>query len=129
MLREYCQPYESTEVGAVPSSNFITIALETDGDSRSERTLVIDVKDGKLFAEVYDSDHDRVGSADVFRPDARSVSVVFSRKLLGQNVKEYRWKAATFFHAQGDGPCGIPSDVFKTCTDIAPNRGLLVHRL
>lgn len=104
--------------------------LNTDGDKRPERQLTIDVRKNKLLARMdrYPSVV-RVGYADVWRPNKWSVSVAFPKSFLGEGVTAYAWYANTFFHTSGDGPCGTPTDVVRTCVDRAPNRGLIKHPL
>jgi len=115
--------------------NFINMFLNTDRDKRPERRLTIDVRGNRLFARMdrFPSVV-RVGYADVWRPNKWSpnkwsVSVAFPKSFLGQGVMAYGWYANTFFHTGGDGPCGTPTDVVRTCVDRAPNRGLIKHRL
>lgn len=97
--------------------NFINIFFNLDKDQRPERRLTIDVEDGRLKARMdrFPSGR-RVGRAEVWRPDRRSVSVAFPESFLSE-VASYRWRANSFYHSKGEGPCGTPSDVVKTCVD------------
>ena len=110
--------------------SFLNMFLNTDGDKRPERRLTIDVRKKNLLARMdrYPSGK-RVGYTKVWRPNKWSVSVAFPESFLGQGITAYKWNANSFFHTSGDGPCGIPTDVVRTCADRAPNRGQIKHRL
>ena len=110
--------------------NFINMFFNADGDKRAERRLTIDVHKKRLVARMdrYPSGQ-RIGFAKVWRPNKWSMSVAFPKSFLGQGVTAYGWYANTFFHTGGDGPCGTPTDVVRTCVDRAPNRGSIKHRL
>lgn len=97
--------------------NFINIFFSLDDDMRPERRLTIDVENGRLKAQMdrFPSGR-RVGTAKVWRADKRSVSVAFPRSFLA-DVGSYRWRVNSFFHSEGEGPCGTPSDVVRTCVD------------
>lgn len=112
------------------SSNFINMFFTTDEDRGFERRLTIDVRNGKLYAQMDEYPSLKpVGRAQVWRPSRRGVAVAFPTNFLGENVKTYKWQANSFFHTSGDGPCGTPTDVSRTCTDRAPDRRRLEHQL
>ena len=109
---------------------FINMFLNTDGGNRPERRLTIDVCKKKLLARMdrFPSGK-RVGYTKVLRPNKWSVSVAFPESLIGQDITSYNGTQNAFFHTGGDGPCGTPTDVVRTCVDRAPNRGHVKYRL
>lgn len=102
----------------------IHVHLDTDGDERVERSLRIRRKHGSLWAGMFRGKHLRKsvgGRIRVWRPDRRSVKVRFPVRMLGDEVRRYRWRVWWAQRALAcPGSCS---------TDSAPDRGWYEHRL
>ena len=70
-----------------------------------ERSLVIGVRGGRLYAEMRGGrNHQRVlGRVEAWRPNNRTVKVAFPQALLGRRLTAYDWYASTYVHEGGDG--------------------------
>jgi hypothetical protein len=99
--------------------NFLALALDTKGDRRPERIVVIVSGHGRLAAGVFTRAGRYVGSATASRPNAHTVRVSIRRARLGP-AAGYRWAALSYFEGAG---CS------RGCADLAPNHGLVLHDL
>ena len=131
MIRHRLTMYEPWGKRALTRrSNFIAMFLDVDDDEGFERRLMIDVRNGKFRAKMERwRDLEDVGFADVWRPNRRSISVAFPKTWLGAGVRSYEWLANTIYGIEGEGPCGLQTDVYTWCTDSVPNRGRYTHSL
>ena len=102
----------------------IYVHLNTDDDGRVERSLRIRRKHGELRGRMFRGKYfdKRVhGSVRVWRPDGRSIKVVFRVRMLGDDVDAYRWGVS--WARRGIGCLG-------SChSDHAPDEGWYRHRL
>jgi hypothetical protein len=99
------------------------IIFDTDHDGNVDRTLGLDVsRDGSWFAEMTGSNGRVKGYGRAWKPDRRTIQVVFPESLLGKNVDLYRWIAQTSYHRTKSRHCGDTSDLQRYCSDTAPNR-------
>lgn len=102
----------------------ISFDFDTDGDRGVERRLRVRRKNGELRARMFRGRYLRKrvgGDLGVWRPDRRSIKARFPRRLLGDDLDRYRWRAG--WHQRGvacPGSCH---------TDYVPDRGWYEHRL
>jgi hypothetical protein len=87
------------------------------------RIVVVQWRNGRLRAPVFDWEEGRVGTARVSRPNPRTIRVVISESVLGGLGESpgYRWFALTVF--KDGGRCK------RWCEDTAPNRRPIRHRI
>lgn len=117
ILRTY-QPFQSR---LLRKDNAIVFGFETNEDGKPDRLAVVTWYQGKLRALILDARSRLHGVYDVRRPDSRSVLVSFPAMILGEQLGRYRWLAITTYKSKKVCP--------KSCTDDAPNSGLILHRL
>jgi hypothetical protein len=119
------QMYEAWVNGEASSYTSLEFQFNLDHDESVERTLRITPNaDDSLYAVMTDR-RDRVrGYARVWRPDDRTVRVVFPLRLLKAGIQSYRWRAYTY-HGIPDGEtCTIHTTSpgpQKPCIDTAPD--------
>jgi hypothetical protein len=117
-----------------PWRNRILVDGETDvrlyfqtGERLLEALIDVD-QDRNLFAEVTDVDSGRVvGYGRAWRPSRRTLQVEVAVDTLGNGLSNYEWSAVTGFHEDGHTRCGEVRDTIVSCTDRAPNRGMVRH--
>lgn len=100
---------EAWPVKKLKSDAFALFYFELPGnpDSRPERTIQIEHEKGRLVARMYDmlaepSQH--MGRVTLRRPDFKTLRVSFSKSLLRDGLKRYKWNAVTFVE-KGRGVC------------------------
>lgn len=97
-----------------------------------ERILELGVSgDGSLYGELRTPRQKVVGFAKVWRPDDKSVQMSFPKSALKPHLHSYQWCAQTAYHeaTEPSSECGESSDVFTLCTDRAPDRRTVRHKL
>lgn len=97
----------------------------------TEREVILDFFDGELHATLYNHLGDpprRLKSLPVWRPTARTVAFVVSRKQLRHSdYSSYDWGVQSLFEKRGSRHCRSGDG----CSDLVPDRryNLLTHRL
>jgi hypothetical protein len=121
-------PNEALAIGG-ESWGSITIYLNTDEDSSSERVIWIRAEpDGTLVTQM-SAEQGRRGHAKVRRPDEKSVTVIFAKRFLGRGLTGYGFRVWTEYAHPDEPQCpGEQSDVFVACDDFAPLHGYHRHR-
>lgn len=97
--------------------NLFALEIDTRGDTRPERVVLVFASGGHMVAGVFTSRGAFVGRARASRPNAHTVRVAIDRSRLG-NPPGYRWRALSYFQGAG---CG------RGCLDRAPNRSRVLH--
>ena len=100
--------------------NFVAFAFDQTGDGKLDRLVVVLWVDGALRGALVDTHGTVLMRVPVSRPDTRTIKVTLLERLLGA-PPTYRWSALTTY--QSTQSCR------KGCVDVAPNRGLLTHRV
>jgi Divergent InlB B-repeat domain len=100
--------------------NLVAFAFDQTDDGKLDRLVVVLWTDGALRGVLADTHGTVLMRVPVSRPDSRTIRVTLLERLLGA-PPTYRWSALTTY--QGKQSCR------KACIDLAPNRGLLTHRV
>jgi hypothetical protein len=102
--------------------NAVAFVFDTNEDSKPDLVGLALWAQGRLRAVLADARGNLLLQPRVSRPDARSIAIVIPETYLGGRERgTYRWAGMTLYKAKKGCP--------KTCTDLAPNRGLIFHRL
>ena len=117
ILRTY-KPFSSR---LLRKDDAIVFVFDTNEDSKPDQLALVTWYQGRLRALILDGKGKLHGLYNASRPDSRSVAVSFPAMVLGEKLGRYRWIAVTTYKAKKGCP--------KTCTDIAPNHGLILHRM
>lgn len=113
--------YGSFSGQLLKKDNAIAFAFDSNEDFKPESVAIVTWLEGRLRAVLVDSRGRPRGLGTVKRPDARTVAVTLSPVALGGERGQYRWLALTTY--KGKKTCR------RTCTDVAPNGGLILNRL
>jgi hypothetical protein len=118
--------FEAWSNDALAGNGYIEMYLDTDDDEDVERILTVDMdeQDSTLFATMLDpfTGQSR-GYARVRRPDDKTLEVSFPPAMVAKGLRSYEWNA---YVDSGEADLCPPT---QTCTDNAPDSGLLRHRL
>jgi len=99
--------------------NLFALEIDTKGDRRPERIVVVFSSGGHLVAGVVNARGAFLGRANASRPNGHTIRVAIARSRLGSPAG-YRWTALSFFQGAG---CA------RGCIDRAPNSGRVLHDL
>jgi Divergent InlB B-repeat domain len=117
-LRTY-RPFSSQ---LLKGDNAVAFGFDTNNDSSPDLLGVAAWAQGRLRAALIDRRGNLVLQPRVSRPDARTVAIAIPEGYVGGRERgTYRWAGLTLYKAK--------KGCAKTCTDIAPNRGFIFHRL
>lgn len=127
-LRHKVRTYDSWRARDLKgATNWIAVWFSTDDptdNEGSERLLLVDYrKGGGLVARMYSEWQERltsVGKARVSRLDRSTVRVTFPRRLLGRDVRHYRWFVETSLQSQACGDDRLDSHTaigYGNCLD------------
>jgi hypothetical protein len=112
---------------ALAGPAYMELYFDLDGEADSfERILTIDLdaEEGTLWASMLDPTTGQGrGYAAVSRPDGKTIEVRVPPLLLKRGVDSYRW------YAYVDGGQFDLCPTGESCTDRAPDQGLIVHKL
>jgi hypothetical protein len=98
----------------------IAWVFDTNGDGKPDRIAAVLWVDGALRGAVVTATGRPIEPLRVSRPDSLTVAVRLTQSSLGLPA-QYRWLALTTFRGKPDCP--------KACTDIAPNRTMILHKI
>ena len=117
----------------------ISVEFNLDRDGAIERCAVVSRRfvDGalRLRADVYKDcteygAEERVGgTGDVTRPDQHSLRLSFNKRLLGNNVRAYKWRMVTGYGDPESEECRLRAPVsrYGSCSDFSTWAGHLIE--
>ena len=100
--------------------NTVVFGFDSNGDAKVDRLAFALMVEGRLRAAVADARGKPLALATVSRASSRSIAVRFNGDLVGPRGS-YTWLALTSY--KDKKACK------KTCTDVAPNRGVIGAQL
>jgi uncharacterized repeat protein (TIGR02543 family) len=104
------------------NGNAVAFAFDSNGDYKPDRLAIVLWVDGKLRGAVMTPQGKVLALAAVARPNSRTIAVGVPVDLVANRAQaNYRWLTMTLYKNKKGCP--------KTCTDVAPNRGLIVNQL
>ncbi len=128
------EEWESALLVEGAEKRWVSFEFNLDADGIRERRIFITYIDSSLVAHMYgpgfgdpEMPHSRhIGEVEVWRPDAHSVKVAFSPRMLGRGVDAasgYRWIAGTSFEEDAiQSECAVPDPHgdggYGTCRDF-----------
>jgi hypothetical protein len=98
----------------------VTFAFDSNVDGRLDYLAIVFWFEGALRGALADAHGTTIVRVPASRPDARTIKVTLPTSAF-RDPPTYRWTAFTAF--KDTQACR------KTCVDVAPNRGLMTHRV
>lgn len=120
-LRHRLETYEPWATEELADSSLVILFDFEDGRSPDKWITITAAEDGTPYAEMFHADRRRVdGYAKVWRPDDRSIEVVFPRRLLKRGIRSYQWWAQGDYSLQHPEQCTDQGEgvAWTTCDDL-----------